>query len=118
MTITPAERAAIRKIAEKTHHLSFTDNIHDKLVRLLDALEIAESRAAKAEAERDVLARRCMEDNTSFDYGHEFPSGFETPFDADEPTEDEAVQRWLEWAAQEARQASDSAKSEREGEAK
>ena len=43
MTITPEERTAIRKIAENTQTLNWTDNIHEKLMRLLDALETAES---------------------------------------------------------------------------
>lgn len=66
------------------------------------------SRAEKTESERDQweqrarkLAERLMQDNTSLDYGHEFPMGFETPIDAEEPTDEESIQRWLEWAAAE-----------------
>ena len=73
-------------------------------------------RAEKAEAERDVLARRCMEDNTSLEYGFEFPEGFTPRFEPETGTH--AVKAWIEWAAREASASdcADSAKSERGGE--
>lgn len=56
-------------------------------------------RAEAAEAEREVLARRLMEDNTSLEYGHEFPEGFQPRFEPE--TDTHAVRFWIEWAAQE-----------------
>lgn len=51
-----------------------------------------------AEAQRDVLARKLMEDNTSFDYGYEFPEGFAPRFAPE--TDEQAVHLWIEWADQ------------------
>ena len=59
----------------------------------------AEERAEKAEAERDLLARKLMEDNTSLEYGHEFPEGFTPRFEPE--TDSHAVMFWIEWAAAE-----------------
>ena len=50
-------------------------------------------------AERDVLARKLMEDNTSLEYGHEFPEGFQPRFEPE--TDTHATHFWIEWAAQE-----------------
>ena len=46
------------------------------------------------------LAARLMEDNTSFDSGYEFPAGFELTNGDISITDEEAIQRWLSWGAQ------------------
>ena len=56
-TITPEERARLRAIAAKPNHLSHRDGIHAALNNLLDALEQAEARAEKAEAEHTRLTK-------------------------------------------------------------
>ena len=58
-TITPEERAEIRRLASQTHRLSFNDKLHEKLDKLLKALEQAEARAEKAEAERKKDLAHC-----------------------------------------------------------
>lgn len=54
----------------------------------------------QAEQERDILARRLMEDNTSLEYGFEFPEGFTPEFTPE--TDTHAVRAWIDWAAREA----------------
>ena len=53
----------------------------------------------QTEAERDVLARKLMEDNTSLEYGHEFPEDFQPRFEPE--TDTHATMFWIEWAEQE-----------------
>lgn len=51
-----------------------------------------------AERQRYVLARKLMEDNTSLEYGHEFPEEFTPRFEPE--TDEHAVRFWIEWAEQ------------------
>ena len=61
-------------------------------------LAAANAMAVEAERQRDKLAHRLMEDNTSFDCGHEFPEGFQPSFEPE--TDTDAIRIWLEYAAQ------------------
>ena len=65
-TITPEERAEIRRIAVSTGSMPGKASIYKKLAQILDALEQVEAHAEQAEAdvarltkERDWLAKVC-----------------------------------------------------------
>ena len=61
ITITAEERAEIRRLASQTHRLSFNDKLHEKLDKLLNALEQAEANVARLTKERDWLANNLID---------------------------------------------------------
>lgn len=89
-TLTPKELADFRWKAQQQFP-NFGSRQAKKLMAYLDEVI----------AQRNVLARRLMEDNTSLEYGHEFPEGFIPRFAPE--TDSHAVTFWLEWAEAEAR---------------
>ena len=46
-TITPKERAEIRRLTSQTYRLSFDDKLHEKLDKLIKSLEQAEANVAR-----------------------------------------------------------------------
>lgn len=61
VTVTAEERAEIRRLASQTYRLSFNDKLHEKLDKLLDALEQAEARVMRGETRAETLRKRLME---------------------------------------------------------